>query len=109
MSNRVMLITTVPPLHLDAVLQALGDAGAGTIGHYTHCAFTSIGTGRFRPDAAATPAVGEKQVLNTVDEVRIETWCDQEKVAQVCAALRTAHPYEEPVIYLIPLLDEGEI
>ncbi len=107
-SDRILLFVTVPASHLIPVLNAIAEAGAGVIGHYTHCAFTSPGTGRFKPDEAADPALGEKAELNEVDEIRIETFCERSRVKAVTAALRAAHPYEEPVIYLLPLLDESD-
>ena len=64
--DNVFLITTVPVANAEAVLQALGDAGAGEIGLYTHCAFTNPGTGRFQPDAASNPAVGDRGVAYKV-------------------------------------------
>lgn len=106
--DNVFLITTVPVANAEAVLQALGDAGAGEIGLYTHCAFTNPGTGRFQPDAASNPAVGDRGVINLVDEVRIEMICRRDRVKAVLAALRAAHPYEEPGIYLLPMLSEAD-
>lgn len=104
--SRVQIVVTVPSSHLHEVLQAAGDAGAGILGHYTHCAFYSGGTGRFRPDEQATPSVGDRLNINEVDEYRIETFCNLDQVKDVVAAIRRAHPYEEPAIYLLPLLDE---
>ena len=104
--QRILLIVTVPTSHLHDVLDAIGDAGAGQIGNYTHCAFFSAGTGRFKPNEAANPALGEKSQINEVDEYRIETFCNRDQVGSVIAAIRKTHPYEEPVIYLLPMLEE---
>lgn len=109
MTQQLLLITTVPPDALPAVLDAIASAGAGVIGEYTHCAFTSVGTGHFKPSAAASPAVGAKGEVNAVEEIRVETFCPRDKAKAVVAALRAAHPYEEPVIYLLPLLSEEEL
>jgi hypothetical protein len=107
--RRVYVVTTVPGDHLEAVLNAISAAGGGIIGHYTHCAFTNEGVGRFKPDLAANPHLGEKDEINTVDEWRIETFCSRDVAKKVLNAIRAAHPYEEPVIYLLPLLDEDEL
>jgi hypothetical protein len=107
--SRIYVVTTVPGDHLEAVLDAISAAGGGIVGHYTHCAFTNQGTGRFKPDLQANPHLGEKDELNAVDEWRIETFCDRAVAKAVVAAIRAAHPYEEPVIYLLPLLDEGDL
>ena len=109
MSQRLMIVFGVPPTHLDAVLNAMAEAGAGQIGEYTHCSYTSEGTGRFKPGSSANPAVGEREAINAVPEVRVETFCPRERARAVVAAIRAAHPYEEPVLYLLPLLDEGEL
>lgn len=107
--ERILIIVTVPPENVEQVLDAIAEAGGGVIGEYTHCAYTSPGTGRFKPSDAATPAVGAKARINEVAEIRIETFCDRARAREVVAAIRRAHPYEEPVIYLLPLLDEAAL
>lgn len=108
-AQKIMIVVTVPPDAVEKVLDAISAAGGGIIGNYTHCAYTNSGTGRFKPGAEANPHVGAKEEMNVVDEVRIETFCDRAVAKQVAAAIRQAHPYEEPVIYLIPLLSEDEL
>jgi hypothetical protein len=107
--ERLMLVVGVPPAHAEKVLDAIASAGGGVIGQYTHCAFTSPGKGQFKPGGAANPHIGAKEHLNAVDEIRIETFCDRRVAKAVVAAIRAAHPYEEPVIYLIPLVDEADL
>ncbi len=106
---RVQIVVTVPALHLNDVLEAMAAAGAGIVGEYTHCSYRNIGTGRFKPSASANPAMGENESINEVEEYRIETVCDRSSVRAVCKAIRAAHPYEEPLIYLFPLLDEDDL
>lgn len=103
--KQVCVVTGVPESHLEAVLDAISGAGGGIVGQYTHCAFTNSGIGRFKPDESANPHIGAKQAINAVDEWRIETFCDRDKAKAVVEAIRLAHPYEEPVIYIMPLLD----
>jgi hypothetical protein len=107
--QRIMIVVGTPPDYVDHVLDAIATAGGGVLGDYTHCAFTSLGTGRFKPGSEANPHVGAIGQINAVDEVRIETFCDRAIAKAVVAAIRQAHPYEEPVIYLIPLLSEEEL
>lgn len=107
--QRVMMIVAVPPEHVDAVLDAISAAGGGIIGEYTHCAYTNVGTGRFKPSSQANPERGAKDEINSVQETRIETFCDRDKAKVVAQAIREAHPYEEAVIYILPLLDEGDL
>ena len=74
----------------------MGSAGAGKIGNYSFCTFSSKGTGRFRPNAGANPTIGEVGVFETVEEERIETVCTEEKLQEVLRAIKAVHPYEEP-------------
>lgn len=97
------IVTTVPVSHADHVRKAAGDAGAGTLGNYSHASFSSKGTGRFLPFEGAHPAVGSVGKYEEVAEERIEWTCASGKAAEVVAAIRTAHPYEEPVIDVYPL------
>lgn len=104
MTECVRLVTFVPTTHADQVRQAMGEAGAGQIGNYSFCSFSVTGTGRFKPNAAATPAVGERGQINLVEEERIEVACRKDKVADVVAAIKQVHPYEEVVIDIYPVL-----
>lgn len=106
---RLMFVFTVPETHLQPVLDAIAQAGAGIIGEYTHCSFTAAGTGRFKPGAAANPTLGQRDQINAEPELRVETFCERDRAQAAVAALRAAHPYEEPVYYLIPLLDDAEL
>ena len=105
MTARVKIVVTVPPSHADAVRIALGDAGAGTIGEYTHCSVTHMVTGRFMPGDDADPFIGSAGELEAVIEERIEVQCDIETAPAAIAAMRAAHPYEEPAYDIYPLLD----
>lgn len=103
--ENVYIVTTVPEEHLEAVLSAISGAGGGIVGHYSHCAFTNAGVGRFKPSDEANPHSGGIGQINAEDEWRIETFCRRAIARDVAAAIRAAHPYEEPVIYVMPLLD----
>lgn len=109
MSEKLMLVVGVPESHLEALLHAIADAGGGEVGEYTHCSFSNPGTGRFMPSAAANPTLGQRGEINQEAEIRIETFCQRDKAKVIVTAIRAAHPYEEPVIYLIPLLDENAL
>jgi hypothetical protein len=103
MAERYKIVVYAPDPDADAVREALGKAGAGRIGNYSFCSFTSRGVGRFRPEAGATPAIGEVGRLEEVIEERIETVCAPDRLAAALAAVRAAHPYEEPAIDVYPL------
>jgi len=93
----------VPESHTDIVREAIGKAGAGKIGNYTFCSFSSKGVGRFKPEDGAHPAIGEVGKLESVQEERIEFVCDRNLVKDVIAAIKKAHPYEEVALDIYPL------
>ncbi len=95
----------VPPDHTESVLEALFAAGAGRIGEYERCAFTVRGEGRFRPGAGSSPFLGVPGRDEKVPEDRVELVLADGLVEPVLAALRSAHPYEEPAVYLVRLDD----
>src|SRR3989338_5534569 len=92
------IVVTVPVEDAEKVRQAIGEAGGGETGNYSFCSFSVRGVGRFLPGEGAPPAIGEIGKLAEVEEERIEVTCDDARVADVAAAIRRAHPYEEPVI-----------
>jgi hypothetical protein len=108
-SSQIMIVVGTPHDFAPAVLDAIAAAGGGVVGNYTHCAYTSTGEGRFMPDVDANPHTGTCEQINSVPETRIETFCERDRARAVVQAIRAAHPYEEPVIYLIPLLDESDL
>jgi hypothetical protein len=109
MSENIQIVVTVPTAHLRDILEALASAGAGALGNYSYCSYVNVGTGRFKPNEDAHPAVGERGQINEVEEMRIEVICPRDRAKAVVAAVRAAHPYEVPVIYLLPLIDEDEL
>ncbi|MBO1520415.1 YqfO family protein [Oceanisphaera pacifica] len=90
------LVFFVPESHLEQVKSAVFATGAGQIGDYEQCCFETRGTGQFKPMAAASPFIGKAGQLEQVAEVRVELVCDDQLIRPAIAALRTAHPYEEP-------------
>lgn len=90
------LCVYVPESHLDAVKQALFDAGAGRIGDYDSCCWQAAGQGQFRPLAGADPFVGSVGAVETVVEYKLELVCDDALIRTAVAAMKAAHPYEEP-------------
>jgi len=98
------LIVFVPREALDDVRDALFAAGAGRIGNYERCSWYTQGTGTFRGGAGSTPSVGEAGREERVAELRLETVFPVERQDEVLAALRRAHPYEEPAFDIYELL-----
>jgi hypothetical protein len=86
---RFMLIFYVPPAAAQACKTAIFKVGAGQYPNYTECAFTTSGTGQYRPGDAASPFIGKVGTLEETPELRVETLCSSEKIArEAVAALR---------------------
>jgi len=96
----------VPESHLEAVKQAVFDAGAGRMGDYDSCCWQVLGKGQFRPLKGADPHIGKVGELEHVEEYRVETLCSGDVVREVIRALRAAHPYEEPAFDVWALTQE---
>ena len=94
----------VPREALDVVRNALFEAGAGRIGNYEHCSWYTQGTGTFLGGEGTNPSLGEAGREQRVAELRLETVFPEEKQEDVIAALRRAHPYEEPAFDVYALL-----
>lgn len=103
MPKTYKLVVFVPLTHTDKVRQAMGEAGAGKIGNYTFCSFSSRGVGRFTPGQGTHPTIGEVGKPEEVEEERIEVVCDAKVVRDVISAIKKVHPYEEVAMDIYPL------
>ena len=97
------LVVFVPAESLARVSNAVFAAGAGAIGNYSDCGFSTDGTGTFLPLDGSKPAIGHKGQLEKVLEIRFETIVPAEKLDNVVAAMRKTHPYETPAFDVIKL------
>ena len=66
-------------------------------------------TGTFKPSDKANPYIGEKNKIEFVEEDKLEVICDINIVKRVIKTIREVHPYEEPAIDIIPLIDEEDL
>ena len=107
--NKVKIIVTVPLENLEDVRMAICNAWAGIIGNYTFCSITTKAIGTFKPNNMAKPYIWMQNKLEYVDEERLEVICDIVNVKNVLKELRKAHPYEEPAIDIVPLIDESDL
>jgi hypothetical protein len=89
-------VVFVPAENADAVRAAMFSAGAGQIGDYSHCSWSVSGTGQFLPQDGASPTIGSVGTVERVSEDRVEVIAPTHQRAHVLAAMRVAHPYEEP-------------
>ncbi len=96
-----VLVFYVPVDDTDTVLDAVFKVGAGQVGDYDRCAFVMAGRGQFRPLVGADPTIGEVGKLEFVKENRVEVTFKRHLRSTVVAALRAAHPYEEPAFHVL--------
>lgn len=96
-------VVMVPVVDVDALVDALAHAGAGRVGDYARCAWATTGEGTFTPLPGASPAVGEVGRREQVTEARVEMVAPRRLRARVLAAMRAAHPYEEPAFDVLEL------
>ncbi len=101
------LVVFVPAGFEDPVRQALGDAGLGVIGRYSHCAFASPGQGTYRPLIGAQPFQGEVGNLSRAEEIRLEILAPESLLPVALSRLKAAHPYEEVAYDLYPVQHPG--
>ncbi len=106
--NKVKIIVTVPTKNTEEIRNAICSVGAGIIGNYSYCTMSTKCIGSFKPNEKANPYIGENNKIEFVEEDKLEVVCPIEKVKSVVSKLRENHPYEEPAIDIIPLLDESD-
>ena len=104
--NKVKIIVTIPIENVNEVRSAICEAGAGVIGNYTYCSMSTKCIGTFKPTDEANPYIGEKNKLEFVEEEKLEVICDVKLVKDVILKIREVHPYEEPGIDIVPLIEE---
>jgi hypothetical protein len=104
-SKNIKIVVFVPEAHADVVRKAMGDAGAGKIGNYSYCSFSSKGQGRFLPLKGANPSIGKIGTPEIVNEERIEFVCEKKNLKKVIFAMKKSHPYEEVAFDVYVLLD----
>ena len=106
---KVKIHVTIPESHTEQVRKAICNAGAGVLGEYTFCTTSVKSIGTFIPSSTATPYIGKNNELEIVNEDKLEVICDIKIAKKVVSELRKAHPYEEPAIDIVPLIDEDSL
>lgn len=99
----VKLEIFVPQDHAMKLADALSEIGVGVIGNYDHCVAMTQVTGYFRPLEGANPYSGKVGEIKVVMEYKLEVNCKRELVKEAMQVIRRVHPYEEPLINVIPL------
>ena len=94
----------IPVSHLESIREALRSVRAGAAGNYDSVLSYSIVKGCWRPLPGANPYEGEIGILCEADEYRVEVCCPVDAYKRTVEHIRSVHPYEEPVINVIPLI-----
>ncbi|MDQ0254375.1 dinuclear metal center YbgI/SA1388 family protein [Evansella vedderi] len=102
------LVVFVPEKYADEVREALGTAGAGHIGNYSHCTFNTKGTGTFKPGEGTNPHIGQQGKMEFVSEVKIESVFPESLEKKVIRAMLKAHPYEEAAYDVFNMAVSGQ-
>ena len=106
--KKVLITTTAPTENINQIRNAAYAAGAGIIGNYSHCSISTECTGTFKPNENAHPYIGENNKLEYAEEEKLEIICDATIAKNVIAEIKKVHPYEEPGIFITPLLAEDD-
>jgi hypothetical protein len=99
----VKLEIFVPQDYALKLADALSEVGVGVIGNYDHCVVLTPVRGFFRPREGANPFEGKVGELSEVAEYKVEVNCRRELVKDAIEIIKRVHPYEEPLINVIPL------
>ncbi len=93
----------IPESHLEQVKQAMFNAGSGHIGNYDQCCWQVKGEGQFRALDGASPYIGQQGKVEQLVEYKVELVCEDSLLIASLAAMKEAHPYEEPAYDVYPL------
>jgi hypothetical protein len=104
--TRIKIEIFIPETHLDLLREALAQAGVGVVGNYDHCLAVARVEGYWRPLPGADPYAGTVGEVMHAPEVKVEVNCAVDRVPAALQAIRSVHPYEEPVINLVPLVND---
>ncbi len=105
--NQCKLFVFVPVNYVNKVADSIYKLGGGTIGNYSHCSFQTEGTGTFMGSSSSKPAIGNKNKLEKVNEVKLEILVDSFRLDKVISAMKLAHPYEEVAYDIYPLKNQN--
>lgn len=97
----------IPESHFPILQHALQSVDAGHIGNYDSCLSYSRVTGMWRPLDGTHPYIGDCGEICEAPELKVEVTCKAENLRSTIQAIKKIHPYEEPVINVIPLFATG--
>ena len=90
--NLLKLVVFVPKPHSEKVSQALFSSGAGNIGNYKNCIFSSFGEGSFLPISGSKPYHGKEGRLEKVKEEKLEVIFHDYLRSEIIQSMNSAQP-----------------
>lgn len=102
------LITYVPKPQAETIRLALFEAGAGAMGNYNHCSFSTNGEGTFKGNDSSNPSIGQKNILSRVEEEKISVTYAKHLEKKILKTLFNTHPYEEVAFEIITLENKNQ-
>ncbi|HSH35346.1 Nif3-like dinuclear metal center hexameric protein [Schnuerera sp.] len=103
------LVIFVPNDYVSSIRKVLGQAGGGWIGNYSHCTFNTEGIGTFKPLEGTKPFIGKTNIIEEVEETRIETIVKERDLNRILDEVIKNHPYEEVAYDIYPLINKGKV
>lgn len=103
--QQVKIEIFIPEQYIKTLRDELNKVQAGHIGNYDHCISITDVRGYWRPLAGATPYQGKINEISEGVECKVEVNCKREYVKEALAVIRQVHPYDEPLVNIIPLVN----
>lgn len=104
--KKVKIEVYIPEEYRDKLREALNNIGVLGVGNYDNVMSVTKVTGYWRPLKNANPFDGEINKLSKASEDKIEFATDINNVENAVKVIKEVHPYEEPVINIIPLIND---
>jgi dinuclear metal center YbgI/SA1388 family protein len=97
------LTTYVPAENAEELRTKLFESGAGRIGNYENCSFSTQGTGTYKGNEHSNPVIGEKGKTHTENEISISVTFEKHIEKNILNAMFKNHPYEEVAYEIVSL------
>lgn len=95
----------IPEEYVVQLRYALNGIGVLTVdGNYDYCMAVSKVRGSWRALEGTNPYMGKIGEICEAEEAKIEFTCKKELYKVAVETIRQLHPYEKPVINVIPLI-----
>ncbi|MEA2067465.1 MAG: cytochrome C biogenesis protein [Thermotogota bacterium] len=96
----------IPAEYVETLRNKLNDAGACSLGKYDNCISFSLVEGYWRPLEGSNPYKGKVNYVESGKEGKVEFICEKKYINNVVEVIREIHPYEEPMYYIVPIIND---